>query len=623
MKAPLSKKKLLGQYFSGDRIADTLYDLLGSPRNVSVIDPMCGVGHLLRPFSMDNNARILGVEIDETAYMRACEQFKLLNNCIFFNDNAFAESSIKNYDANGYDIVITNPPYIRTLVYEKGIKVIPGFLSKSEINSNLTHLIESISTLNAEEKTIALSAMNDLSGLGDIAVQAWILCMSLVKPGGKLAMVVPESWLSREYSNPVVYMLKQLFEIESIVNDVNSCWFEGTAEVKTALVVCRRSRSIDINHCIRIADLYKEASDENRLFSFLDKESSVANYLFYGQSIKGICDLKCIKQSEFGNAESAAQISNIATSKLNDVISLSSTKLVSLGDYGICYGQGLRTGANAFFVLQKDGILCRSVFEDSIVRYDPLFSKTIIQNQRRLDDRYIVDNNSTINELLYLSKAVTKADYRQIEGEFQSAFCILPKDIESYISKANTTAYNDKMIPSMSAVKTNNCGRLTSRRFWYNLPSLTSRHLGEVFIPRVNGEKVIARMNQNNYVIDANFTSFWRTKECHFTQYGLLAILNSKWFCIQYEEVGSVMGGGALKLDAVQLHKVFIPVLSDTAIKKMNELGKELAKSKIDSSNKIINKVDSLILLELGDKRKSSNSNMNEILNNYSSNRAK
>ena len=67
MKAPLSKKKLLGQYFSGDRIADTLYDLLGSPRNVSVIDPMCGVGHLLRPFSMDNNARILGVEIDETA----------------------------------------------------------------------------------------------------------------------------------------------------------------------------------------------------------------------------------------------------------------------------------------------------------------------------------------------------------------------------------------------------------------------------------------------------------------------------------------------------------------------------------------------------------------------------
>ena len=83
------------------------------------------------------------------------------------------------------------------------------------------------------------------------------------------------------------------------------------------------------------------------------------------------------------------------------------------------------------------------------------------------------------------------------------------------------------------------------------------------------------------------------------------------------------MGGGALKLDAVQLHKVFIPVLSDTAIKKMNELGKELAKSKIDSSNKIINKVDSLILLELGDKRKSSNSNMNEILNNYSSNRAK
>ena len=65
----VNRQKLLGQYFSGKRIADALFDLLGKPKNQTVIDPMCGQGDLLIPFCKHNS--IYGIELDPIAYHKA------------------------------------------------------------------------------------------------------------------------------------------------------------------------------------------------------------------------------------------------------------------------------------------------------------------------------------------------------------------------------------------------------------------------------------------------------------------------------------------------------------------------------------------------------------------------
>ena len=60
------------------------------------------------------------------------------------------------------------------------------------------------------------------------------------------------------------------------------------------------------------------------------------------------------------------------------------------------------------------------------------------------------------------------------------------------------------------------------------------------------------------------------------------------------------MGGGALKLDAAQLRKIPLPLLSIRGTQALNEIGKRLRTVSIDMSANLIREIDSIILSELG-----------------------
>lgn len=66
------------------------------------------------------------------------------------------------------------------------------------------------------------------------------------------------------------------------------------------------------------------------------------------------------------------------------------------------------------------------------------------------------------------------------------------------------------------------------------------------------------------------------------------------------EEVGTVMGGGALKLDAVQLKKILLPksILQDLSF--FSKLGEKLSKEKLNTCNDTIKDIDSRILHLIG-----------------------
>ena len=84
---------------------------------------------------------------------------------------------------------------------------------------------------------------------------------------------------------------------------------------------------------------------------------------------------------------------------------------------------------------------------------------------------------------------------------------------------------------------------------------------------------------------------------------GVLAITSSTWFKVQCEEKGIVLGGGALKLDAIQLKKMLFPSFSTKEIEQLNKLGRELSSTTIDDASEIIKKIDSLFLTSLGIKK--------------------
>ena len=192
------KIKRYGQVFSGKRIGDLLVSML--PQNIAVktiIDPMVGQGDLLQAaYSKYPQADVvLGIDIDE-------DVIEMCNNIIpearILIKDAFKSEEINI--AGGWDLVITNPPYVRYQTLKSNSEI--GLPNGKELRKNLINHIQRSTLLDDREKHLYFDIAKKYSGLSDMAVPSWILCASIVRQGGYMAMVVPETWLSRDNAWP-------------------------------------------------------------------------------------------------------------------------------------------------------------------------------------------------------------------------------------------------------------------------------------------------------------------------------------------------------------------------------------------------------------------------------------
>lgn len=583
-----NRQKLLGQFFSGRKIANSLFDLLGKPCNKTVIDPMCGRGDLLMPFINDNTVN--GIELDPVAFSMAQENMP--NAISLVNSNAFELSHYSFETFEGYDVVITNPPFVRRENYTIAQEQVEGTLPISCVISNLEDLTKNIQTLTLTQKQEVIGALKKVSGLADISLLSWVLCMLITKVEGHFALVVPNTLLAREYSIDVLSLFKSLFEIDYIINDVNSVWFDGIAQIQTSLIVAKRTNYISKSHDIRIVDLYKEAVGRNSIASFTSKRQTLKGFVNKGKSIEGVCEIRKVKQLEYASQNMAIQ----ASSKLHSVIQKEDVVYKTFDDFGIICGQGFRSGANTFFILENEEDVCVSKILQTKIKRHKNFVKSIIQNQRSLGGNYVIDSDKETSSLLVIPRGyATTEDVVFITKECYCIMSPVPRDIQEYINIAAKEKVGKTLIPELSSVKTNVRNKDGIIAFWYNLPSFTKRHTAPVFIPRVNGKEVIARYNPKQYVVDANFITFWQNDDVKsplLDNHALIAILNSTWFSILCEESGIVMGGGALKLDSIQIQKFPIPSFSVKDLNILSKYGKALINTPISSSNTIIDSID-------------------------------
>ena len=206
-----STKKRLGQYFSGEKVADVLVSITNPSLDADIIDPMAGIGDMLSAasrFGVSTN-QLYGVEIDADIF-RQCEKKK--PDALIKNADAFAVDYFDSFGKTSWDLVITNPPYVRY----QSLASADGAKSASQIRENLRTTIKNLKHLSVSEKDCFLEITNSYSGLSDLAVPSWILCAALTKIGGTLAMVVPESWINREYAVAIKYLLLNLFDINML-----------------------------------------------------------------------------------------------------------------------------------------------------------------------------------------------------------------------------------------------------------------------------------------------------------------------------------------------------------------------------------------------------------------------
>lgn len=607
-------RKRYGQFFSGRKVAELLAALLPEDITIdSIIDPMAGEGDLLKAVQskLAEGGRIVGIEIDPpvaTTCAGVLPDAKIFNTDAFVCDDAVTDE--------GWNLVITNPPYVRYQLQDGA----DGVIASGEIiRKNLVERLYSLPHLPPKDRELLLKLAKGYSGLSDMAVPSWLLCASLVKMDGLLAIVVPETWLSREYAAPIQYMLAKCFDILAIVRDVNACWFDDVL-VRTCLVVAKRKPVCllnEIDYPVLCLDLESSLIDNDSLIGKMEycgrigfnalsvvlAEGKDVDGEGYALSSKrsseiflGMADIaKTAKWALLEDRNVAHYTTVIPANILSAIAKPNYTgDFITLGDLGIACGQGLRTGANGFFYLDinDEDERCFSISvkpwqgnnrDISIPKHNIIKA---LRNRSQVDG-LTVSVDDLHSGVLYIQSEARQTDLNRCSNP--GIYAVLDDAIAGYINDAER--YCDekgRTFRDYSAVKPNERKAGNAYlRFWYMLPPMAQRHLPNLCMTRVNASSAeciyIHQEPRNPIAVDANFVTLWGAESRAVAI--AFALLNSVWTKCYLECVCTIMGGGALKLEAAHLRKLRFPRYSDTELDILERFGKELMRNgSMDSS---------------------------------------
>jgi len=240
---PQAQRKRLGQFFTGLPLGRLLAHLALGDESVTILDPMAGNGDLLDAAVTAAQERSIaitrldGIEVDDIAAACCRQRTEILRGRaaglkgVIIAGSAFDHAVIRQLSPQGYDLVITNPPYVR-YQSQKGDKH-----GSAAIREGLSATIDE--RTGGTERTLWQILAAGYSGLADLSVPSWILSSVLTRPGGRLAIVAPATWRSRDYADIVRYLMLRFFALEFIVDDTQPGWFSD-ALVRTNLIVARR-----------------------------------------------------------------------------------------------------------------------------------------------------------------------------------------------------------------------------------------------------------------------------------------------------------------------------------------------------------------------------------------------
>lgn len=641
--ADAERRKRLGQYFTGTGLGRLLAALAQADKAKSIIDPMVGSGDLLAS-CLEIGAKpelMAGVEIDALA-LDACQSRLPVANCLL--GSAFDSDVISSLPTHAWDLVIANPPYVRYQSFSDKADTAHALPSAMQIRTGLLQSLWLLPALDDEDKRIFAHLVCGYSGLSDLAVPSWILCAGLVKQGGRLALVVPESWLSRDYATIVHYLLFRWFDIEFVVEDEHASWFDD-AQVKTTLIVAKRRKRRTsalswpegASYChiaisaaaanpqspigrITLPGEEAEKSFAKQARLWLGNASSYGTGLARARpvSLKLACRnviAAASRQKWFallGEDESQPSAGIYVPHEIHDWLSRHglSPAFDTFEPQGVAVGQGLRTGANGFFYADGE----RRDHEVALTFSGPLsgltakapssIAKPVLRRQSELPNCFAVSPATIKGYALDLRCHALSED--MATGDLVSTpYEPMPMEVAAVVKAAARANFGTSEKPQkvfeLTAVSPNirPASRGAPARHWYMLPDFSSRHRPDVLLARVNSATPKAYLNEGREcLIDANFSTMWTTATSKWSANALLAFMNSAWARAVIERSGAVMGGGALKVEATHLRRFPIPALSEDQLRRLDGLGARLAKC--ESVNETIAEIDAVIAASLG-----------------------
>lgn len=274
-----------GQFFTPTGAVSWLVDAIAPKKGEKIIDPACGAGSFLS-FS----ARYLkanGVspsEINESLYGIEKDEYlsKLANTHIALStmnqSNVVCADSIERKTKDGevipfeldekFDVVLANPPF--------GAKIKIGS-TETKKSFDLAHRWSKDKATNNFLKTDKIAANPSPQ------ILFLELCLKLLKPGGRLGIVVPESMLSSTSGGYVVQYLLDHATLNTVVGMPENLFKtsgKGGTHTKTCLVIATKNSDLPVKQDIFMAEAQWCGHDSrgNRI-PYNDLPITLSNYL--------------------------------------------------------------------------------------------------------------------------------------------------------------------------------------------------------------------------------------------------------------------------------------------------------------------------------------------------------
>jgi hypothetical protein len=636
----LLRKKRLGQYFTPPKVARLLAALAGARDASAIIDPMAGRGDMLAGcVSLGATAPLTGIDLDENV-IAECQAHVSVPRLNLVRGSAFSPATIRRLPQHQFDLVITNPPYVR---YQStsALSTVDGVPSATEVREDLSASLSLLPALDATDASYFRTVVQNYSGLADLAVPSWLLCAALTEMSGTLAMLVPSAWLSRDYAHVVRYVLARWFDVKYVVEDVDGTWFDE-ASVRTSLVVATRVRrrpsafvtdskrgylhvrlgsSCGTNASV-VGGLFSTAPDPDIAFAQALATAGAHTYAVSSGSTADWVPASHVSGEIASALRPAAWLAgiedrppsrhNVSTplpAPIRAALGDPCAPFVTLSDLGWNVGQGLRTGANQFFYGELASLDGKTARVRSVLLGDsepiPVPADAVapvLRRQSELPDSFAVDRDALSGRVFLLDRY---ADPQDLLGLTGTPYEPAPAALTRYLRAAATVDVGNgrerRTVPSLSAVATNARHVVGDRppRFWYQLPPMRPRHQPALLLARVNTAAPCTYLNADAAIIDANFSTLWPSDDSSLGPYAMLALLNGTLCTAQFELLGTVLGAGALKLEATHIRRVLLPAMTKAQRDQLTVLGEQLAHCATSAAAPLIDKIDDVVFAGL------------------------
>lgn len=215
----------LGQYFTPTPIVEILVEAIAPRPEERVLDPFCGSGHFLaktvqhiractRQTKKASSGKVQGVEINERMVRVARVDSELESDRgfdVFLGNSLLPFNNIRGVEPAAWDVVVTNPPFGSAVNAEASARLGPFELARG----NSTPL--------------------EILGLER--------SVEFLKPGGRIAIVLPEGILTNQRLQHVRDWLHEHLDIAAIIEFPRHAFAPLGANIATCAIVAYRKGS--------------------------------------------------------------------------------------------------------------------------------------------------------------------------------------------------------------------------------------------------------------------------------------------------------------------------------------------------------------------------------------------